>query len=87
MALCGLCRRVDTARITLKIGAIKMSRKHYNMIANAINSQLVEGETYYKFEIAQIIATALKGSTPKYDSVGFYRAAMGIKPARKPRKR
>lgn len=54
-----------------------MTRKHYIKIADAINSSFVEGEQYYKFEIAQIIANALRGTNPAYDSARFYNAAMG----------
>lgn len=64
-----------------------MTRKDYNKLADAIFDQFKEGEQYYKFEIAQAISNALRGTNPRYQSDRFYRACMNDRTAKKPRKR
>lgn len=53
-----------------------MTHKHYNKIADVIFDSFKEGEQYYKFELAQAIAVALKGTNPNYDFSRFYNACM-----------
>jgi len=66
---------------------MSMTRKDFNQLADAIYNQFAEGEQYYKFEIAQTIANALRGINPRYQSDRFYRACMNDRTAKKPRKK
>lgn len=53
-----------------------MTRKHYNVIADALYSDLDADKTYHKFEIVQLITNALRGTNPNYQPHRFYNAAM-----------
>jgi len=53
-----------------------LSRKDYNKLARAIYVGVEEDDTLTKADIAQLIANALKGTNPRFDSRRFYMAAV-----------
>lgn len=53
-----------------------MTRKHYNLIADAIFMRFESNLAYQKEEIAFVIANALKGTNSKFDTQRFINACV-----------
>lgn len=62
-----------------------MTRKHYKMIAEYINLMVDDGETYTKAQLVGIVANALRGTNPRYNSTRFYNYCLQGAPKSKKR--